>query len=238
MSKRILLLLFIAAFAYGQENARTVQRNWRPVSAHSAGQQRHLPGQGRYCPQGDDRRRLQTTKTDDGFGRCRLNLTRPVSTTIRLWWTASPPPIRETRRSSVRYGRAAESKYPARIRTSSRSKSPTRRDAHQWYFSKADKWRRIFVYTPPDYDKKPSARFPVLYLQHGMGEDESGWSNQGHENFILDNLIAAGKAKPMIVVNEHGTVPDPRRLWPTHEGGCSIIHSPNLTAWSARISSR
>lgn len=87
----------------------------------------------------------------------------------------------------------------------------------EWYFSKStDKWRRIFVYTPPDYDKKPDARYPVLYLQHGMGEDESGWSNQGHENFILDNLIAAGKAVPMIVVNEHGTVPDPATALADH----------------------
>src|SRR5262249_26173488 len=68
----------------------------------------------------------------------------------------------------------------------------------QWYFSKSTgKWRRIFVYTPPDYDRNSNARYPVLYLQHGAGEDETGWGNQGHENFILDNLIATGKAKPM-----------------------------------------
>ena len=52
----------------------------------------------------------------------------------------------------------------------------------------------------------------MLYLQHGAGEDETGWSRQGHENFILDNLIAAGRAKPMIVVNENGTIlPAPER---------------------------
>ena len=50
--------------------------------------------------------------------------------------------------------------------------------------------RRIFVYTPPGYDRSDQ-RYPVLYLQHGFGEDEAGWSDQGHENFILDNLIAA-----------------------------------------------
>jgi len=74
----------------------------------------------------------------------------------------------------------------------------------EWYFSKTTgKTRRIFVYTPPGYDQS-SARYPVLYLQHGYGEDEAGWSDQGHENFILDNLIAAGKAKPMSIVNEDG----------------------------------
>lgn len=74
----------------------------------------------------------------------------------------------------------------------------------QWYFSKSTgQTRRIFIYTPPGYDRS-TARYPVLYLQHGWGEDEAGWSDQGHENFILDNLIAAGRAKPMIVVNENG----------------------------------
>jgi enterochelin esterase family protein len=74
----------------------------------------------------------------------------------------------------------------------------------QWYFSKTTgEIRRIFVYTPPGYDQG-TERYPVLYLQHGWGEDEAGWSDQGHENFILDNLIAAKKAVPMIIVNENG----------------------------------
>jgi enterochelin esterase-like enzyme len=74
----------------------------------------------------------------------------------------------------------------------------------EWYFSKTTgTTRRIFVYTPPGYDQSNS-RYPVLYLQHGYGEDEAGWSDQGHENFILDNLIAAHKARPMIIVNENG----------------------------------
>jgi enterochelin esterase-like enzyme len=60
------------------------------------------------------------------------------------------------------------------------------------------------VYTPPGYDADIKKRYPVLYLQHGAGEDETGWSKQGHANFILDNLLAEGKAKPMIVVMEKG----------------------------------
>lgn len=75
----------------------------------------------------------------------------------------------------------------------------------QNYFSSVSKaWRRCFVYTPPDYDKNPTARYPVLYLQHGAGEDETAWSVQGRTNFILDNLIAEGKAKPMIIVMDNG----------------------------------
>jgi enterochelin esterase family protein len=74
-----------------------------------------------------------------------------------------------------------------------------------WYYSPTNSaWRRCFVYTPPDYDTNPTARYPVVYLQHGAGEDERGWSTQGHVNFILDNLIAEGKAKPMIVVMDNG----------------------------------
>jgi enterochelin esterase family protein len=74
-----------------------------------------------------------------------------------------------------------------------------------FYFSKtSNSNRHCFVYTPPEYDKHPSRRFPVLYLQHGMGEDETGWGNQGHANLIMDNLIAEGKAKPFIIVMENG----------------------------------
>ncbi len=75
----------------------------------------------------------------------------------------------------------------------------------QNYYSSVSKaWRRCFVYTPPDYDKNPTARYPVLYLQHGAGEDETAWPVQGRTNFILDNLIAEGKAKPMIIVMDNG----------------------------------
>ena len=61
-------------------------------------------------------------------------------------------------------------------------------------------WRHALVYAPPGYDERTSERYPVLYLQHGGGEDETGWVRQGHANFILDNLIASSKAKPMLVV--------------------------------------
>ena len=75
------------------------------------------------------------------------------------------------------------------------------------YYSKiANAWRRIFVYTPPNYDKNAAARYGVLYLQHGGGEDETGWPVQGKADVILDNLIAEGKAKPFIIVMESSSV--------------------------------
>jgi enterochelin esterase-like enzyme len=64
--------------------------------------------------------------------------------------------------------------------------------------------KRAFVYTPPDYDKDQSKRYPVLYLQHGWGEDETAWMNQGHANLIMDNLLAEGKCKPFLIVNTYG----------------------------------
>lgn len=64
--------------------------------------------------------------------------------------------------------------------------------------------RRAFVYTPPGYDKEVNKRYPVLYLQHGWGEDETAWSNQGRANLIMDNLIAEGKSKPFIIVMTYG----------------------------------
>jgi len=71
-----------------------------------------------------------------------------------------------------------------------------------------DTSRRAFVYTPPDYDKDLSKRYPVLYLQHGWGENEYGWSNQGKVNLIIDNLIAEGKTRPFIIVMTYGMTND------------------------------
>jgi enterochelin esterase-like enzyme len=75
----------------------------------------------------------------------------------------------------------------------------------RWYKSATTGgWRRVYVYCPPGYDTDRDARYPVLYLQHGGGEDERGWPNQGRAAFILDNLIAERKAVPMLVVMEKG----------------------------------
>jgi len=70
--------------------------------------------------------------------------------------------------------------------------------------------RRAFVYTPPEYDKDPTKRYPVLYLQHGWGEDETGWGNQGRANLIMDNLLAEGKARPFIIVMTYGMTNETR----------------------------
>jgi len=69
------------------------------------------------------------------------------------------------------------------------------------YFSKVTNgWRQLNVYTPPGYDANSSASYPVLYILHGGGEDQTGWAQQGKTDLIMDNLFAANKAKPMLVV--------------------------------------
>ncbi|MBP5388481.1 MAG: acetyl xylan esterase [Prevotella sp.] len=78
-----------------------------------------------------------------------------------------------------------------------------------FYWSESSKaWRHAMVYTPAEYEKGKK-KYPVLYLQHGMGEDETGWSKQGHMQHIMDNAIAKGEAVPMIVVMESGDIKAP-----------------------------
>jgi enterochelin esterase-like enzyme len=96
----------------------------------------------------------------------------------------------------------------------------------KWYLSKTTgAWRRALVYTPPGYAEHSTTRYPVLILQHGSGEDETGWTRQGRAQFILDNLIAAGKARPMIVVMDRGYALRP--------GAPVPIGGPN--AWSHNL---
>lgn len=78
-----------------------------------------------------------------------------------------------------------------------------------YYSASQDSFRRAMVYTPAEYEIKKNKRYPVLYLQHGMGENETCWSNQGMMQHILDNMIAAGECEPMIVVMESGNVEAP-----------------------------
>lgn len=87
------------------------------------------------------------------------------------------------------------------------------------YYSKVtNSWREMQVYTPPGYDTNASAQYPVLYLLHGGGEDETGWARQGKADLILDNLLAAKKAKPMLVVMLDGNLSGPGGLASFNEG--------------------
>lgn len=87
------------------------------------------------------------------------------------------------------------------------------------YYSETNKaMRHCFVYTPPCYNSS-NKRYPVLYLQHGGGENEHGWSEQGRAGIIMDNLIAEGKALPFIIVMDNGTWTFPRGERPQRPQG-------------------
>ena len=84
-----------------------------------------------------------------------------------------------------------------------------------YYWSEVNQaMRHCFVYTPAEYELNPTKRYPVLYLQHGGGEDEHGWPQQGHTAQIMDNLLAEGKAVPFIIVMDNGSWTMPRPAAP------------------------
>jgi enterochelin esterase-like enzyme len=99
-----------------------------------------------------------------------------------------------------------------------------------WYSSKTvDAPRGLYVYTPPGYEAGRE-RYPVLYLLHGSGDTESGWVTIGRANWILDNLIASGKAKPMLIVMPYG-----RALPDVYLGPASVGTAPAPTAFGADL---
>jgi enterochelin esterase family protein len=105
-----------------------------------------------------------------------------------------------------------------------------------WHYSKlTDQWRKVYVYLPPDYDTETQQRYPVLYLRHGGSEDESGWIEQGHANFILDNLIAAGKAMPMIIVMERGYAVFPGKAPEVDPNATPTHPSPEMNPEVAKV---
>jgi len=75
---------------------------------------------------------------------------------------------------------------------------------HDYYSASLKRLRRLRVYTPPDYEKMVNLRYPTLYLLHGTGDTEATWTELGHAHLILDNLIAAGKIQPMLIVMPDG----------------------------------
>jgi enterochelin esterase family protein len=143
---------------------------------------------------GEDGAWVGTTRPlDEGFHYYRINI------------DGAEVPDPGSKSSSAPAAGAAPSKSRPRTRTSTPSRtSRTASSARSCTLQSTNTTRRCFVYTPPDYDKDTGTRYPVLYLQHGAFEDETGWGNQGRANLILDNLIAAGKSRPFIIVMDNG----------------------------------
>jgi enterochelin esterase family protein len=156
-----------------------------------------------YVPQWS---KVTLTKTEDGAW---VGTTRPLDEGFHYYWfnidgAEVPDPGSKFYFGSNRWTSGIE--IPAHDREFYALKNvPHGQLRENWYFSKSTNTvRRCFIYTPPDYDKDSTKRYPVLYLQHGGGEDETGWGSQGRANLIMDNLIAEGKAKPFIIVMDNG----------------------------------
>jgi len=107
-----------------------------------------------------------------------------------------------------------------------------------YYAKSSNSHRRVYIYLPPGYDKDSSQKYPVLYLQHGMGENETGWGSQGYTAMIMDNLLAEGKAKPFIIVMENSSVNFSRGGRPTRPAGQAAPANqerPNFAAEFERL---
>src|SRR5947209_15672522 len=218
--KTKLSLLAFASILCGQVFAaedKPPADDWKPAPSNQAGKQYpQVNSEGRVkfrivAPKAQSvgvsfRDSSPFTKDEDGAW---VGYTRPLDEgfhyyTINIDGAEVPDPNSHYFYGAGRWGSAVE--IPAKDQDFYALKNVPHGQLRQdLYFSKStNAERRCFVYTPPGYEQDPSKRYPVLYLQHGAGEDETGWGNQGHAGLIMDNLIAEGKAKPFIIVMDNG----------------------------------
>lgn len=211
------LLLLIADLPAWAQTTQPAVEDFKPSSLNQGGKQYpqiNSEGRARFrimAPQAQSVKSsfsgpTQITKGDDGAW---IITTRPLDEgfhyyTLNIDGADVPDPGTLFFYGAGRWGSAIE--VPAKDQDFYQLKDVPHGQLRQdLYFSKStNAMRRCFVYTPPDYEKDPSVRYPVLYLQHGAGEDETGWGNQGHAGLIIDNLLAEGKCKPFIIVMDNG----------------------------------
>jgi enterochelin esterase-like enzyme len=217
--KTRLLLLIVAAVSvqHGAAEDSTPADDWKPAPSNQPGRQYpqyNSEGRVRFrimAPQAQNvtvsfRDSSTFTKGEDGAW---IGYTRPLDEgfhyyTIKIDGAEVPDPNSRFFYGAGRWGSAVEiPAVDADFYTLKNVPHGQLREVR--YFARTtNSHRHCFVYTPPDYEKDPASRYPVLYLQHGAGEDESGWGSQGHAGLIMDNLIAEGKARPFIIVMENG----------------------------------
>jgi enterochelin esterase-like enzyme len=222
MDKRILLIVFIAlllgGICFAQTNKTTVAEDFKPSSINQ---------QGKQFPQVNSERRVRASISATQANKVQLDIGGVKYDMVKdekgVWTGESAPqdegfhyfqlnidgasvPDPGTRYfyGAGRWGSGIE--IPAVDEYFYALKDvPHGLVSENIYFSKiTNSFRRCFVYTPAGYETDTKTRYPVLYLQHGSFEDETGWASQGKANLILDNLIAAGKAVSMIIVMDNG----------------------------------
>jgi enterochelin esterase-like enzyme len=225
----LLTVLPVLARAEGKED-------WQPSTANIAGQEFPKINSERRAqfriraPQAKDvsvsiGHPLAVTKDDDGMWTI---ITSPLDVGFRFYRVLIDganvaDPASEIFRGGGGGGLSSGIEVPTGEDFHERKDVPQGEVRERWHFSATTQdWRRIFVYTPPDYDRNTAARYPVLYLQHGGGEDERGWPGQGRVGAIMDNLIAEGKARPMLIVMTQGNAlrpgEEPFRFQPPRQG--------------------
>src|SRR3954469_25613121 len=229
MKTKLSIVLFASLLAGGLRAAeeKAPADDWKPAPSNQAGKEYpQFNSEGRIkfrivAPKAQSvgvsfRDSSPFTKGDDGAW---TGYTRPLDEgfhyyTLNIDGADVPDPNSRFFYGAGRWGSAVE--VPAKDQDFYALKNVPHgqlREVH--YFAKTSNTNRhAFVYTPPDYDQDTRRRYPVLYLQHGAGEDETGWGRQGYAGFIMDNLLAEGKAKPFIIAMEFGGNPfagGPRR---------------------------
>ena len=216
-----LALILISQVSWAQETAPA--DDWKPASTNQSGKeypQVNSEGRVKFRIVAPDAKSVscsfrdssEFTKGEDGAW---TGYTRPLDEgfhyyTIKIDGAEVPDPNSMYFFGAMRWGSGVE--VPAKDKDFYAVKNvPHGQLREVLFFSKStDTTRRAFVYTPPGYDQNLEKRYPVLYLQHGWGENEYGWGVQGHANLIMDNLIADGKAKPFIIVMTYGMTNDTR----------------------------
>ncbi len=222
MKSRTILLLSVAVLSSSLTHAQTNEpvNDWKPATSNQGGKdfpQVNSEGRVKFrivAPKAQSvgvsfRDSSSFTKGDDGAW---TGYTRPLDEgfhyyTITIDGAEVSDPNSHFFYGAGRWGSAVE--IPAKDQDFYALKNVAHGQLRElWYFSKsANTNRHAFVYTPPDYDKSSRKHYPALYLQHGAGEDETGWGSQGHAGWIMDNLLAEGKTRPFIIVMEFGGNP-------------------------------
>jgi enterochelin esterase-like enzyme len=225
MKVRLLLVLFLWVFAghlgFAQTNAPV--DDWKPASSNQPGKDYpkvNSEGRVKFRIAATNARVVGVsfrdssvfTKGEDGawYGH-----TRPLDEgfhyyTLSIDGAEVPDPNSRMFFGAQRWGSAVE--IPAKDEATYTLKNVPQGQLRELYFHSPSTatMRRAFVYTPPGYDQNPDKRYPVLYLQHGWGENEYGWGVQGRAREIMDNLIAENKARPIIIVMIYGMTNETR----------------------------
>lgn len=209
------LAVLAAVSASAQTNAPV--NDWKPASSNQPGKEYpkvNSEGRVRFrivAPEAKSvgvtfRDSSEFTKGDDGAW---YGYTRPLDEgfhyyALKIDGAEVPDPNSLMFFGAQRWGSAVE--IPAKDAQTYTLRNVPQGQLRELYFhsKSTDSMRRAFVYTPPGYDQNPEQRYPVLYLQHGWGENEYGWGAQGRAREIMDNLIAEQKTRPFIIVMIYG----------------------------------